>query len=67
MNTMALFESGDSTGEVSLRKLFEGCNIKTEIEAMESNTMIDLCIRGGWPHLASNPAEPEIAIEKLHR
>ncbi len=49
MRTMSLYESGDSTGSVSLKSLFDGEN---EVEG-ESDIDIDylafLVCRGGWP------------------
>lgn len=49
MRPMSLYESGDSTGEVSLQELFDG---KLDIDG-ESNLNIDrlafLIARGGWP------------------
>lgn len=49
MRTMSLFESGDSTGEVSLQELF---NTPDRIGGSSSNTIDDLSFficRGGWP------------------
>lgn len=49
MRPMSLYESGDSTGEVSLNDLFEG---KDEIKGISSKELEDiafLCARGGWP------------------
>ena len=49
MLPMSLYESGESTGEVSLRELFEG---NTEIEGRSDadiETMAFLTARGGWP------------------
>lgn len=49
MHTMSLFESGDSTGEVSLSELFGG---RTEIGALGQKDVEDyarLICRGGWP------------------
>ena len=49
MRPMTLFESGDSTGEVSLKELFEG---NLDVDG-SSNIDIDrlsfLICRGGWP------------------
>ena len=49
MRPMSLYESCDSTGEVSLQELFDG---KLDIDG-ESNLNIDrlafLIARGGWP------------------
>ena len=50
MRPMSLFESGDSSGEVSLAKLFEtpdmpiGCEAKADLERIAW-----LVCRGGWP------------------
>ena len=49
MSTMALYETGDSEGSVSLEDLF---NEKFEAHAtkeMDLNELIYLTIRGGWP------------------
>lgn len=48
MRTMSLYESRDSTGEVSLEELFSG----KDISAMNNNSLEDisfLICRGGWP------------------
>ena len=49
MRPMSLYESGDSTGEVSIKDLFEG---NTDIDG-DSGLSIDrlafLVCRGGWP------------------
>lgn len=49
MRPMSLFESGDSTGDVSLKALFEG---KTDIEGLSKlsiERLAYLVCRGGWP------------------
>jgi hypothetical protein len=61
MHTMSLFESGESTGEVSLAKLFDG----TQAEGGASHQSIEdlsyaIC-RGGWP--ASLSFDKEDALE----
>lgn len=62
MRPMSLFESGDSTGEVSLRSLFEGT---TEIDG-ESHISMDrlafLVCRGGWPQAVD--MRDEIALDQ---
>lgn len=48
MRTMSLYESRDSTGEVSLEELFSG----KDISGMNNNSLEDisfLICRGGWP------------------
>ncbi len=62
MRPMSLYESGDSTGEVSLENLFAGIN---GIEG-DSNLSIDrlafLVCRGGWPQ--SVDMRDEIALDQ---
>ena len=49
MYTMSLYESGDSTGKVSIKNLFEN-NIKDEFTGkVDLKYLIGLIIRGGWP------------------
>jgi predicted AAA+ superfamily ATPase len=55
MRTMSLFESGESTGEISLSSLFEG---KTEVAGMVSFDIEDIAFalcRGGWPEAVCTP------------
>lgn len=62
MRPMSLYESGDSTGEVSLKDLFDGT---TEIDG-SSNLGIDrlafLVCRGGWPQAID--MRDEIALDQ---
>ncbi len=62
MRTMSLFESGDSTGEVSLKELFEQ---STELDG-GSDLSIDrlafLVCRGGWPQAVD--MREEIALDQ---
>lgn len=62
MRPMSLFESGDSTGEVSLKELFTGTS---EIDG-SSNLNIDrlafLVCRGGWPQAVD--MRDEIALDQ---
>ncbi len=66
MRTMSLFESGDSTGEVSLSTLFneEGADVFAT-----NNLSIDglawLICRGGWPQ-ATN-VEKDVALDMAYR
>jgi hypothetical protein len=61
MRPMSLWESGDSTGDVSLRKLFAGEELsaicKTELEQIAY-----LVCRGGWPRATFQL--PEIALDR---
>lgn len=62
MRTMSLYESGDSTGEVSLKALFES----PEMIDGESNIDLDrlafLVCRGGWPQAVD--MRDEIALDQ---
>lgn len=64
MRPMSLYESGDSTGEVSLKELFEG---EAKIEGT-SNLDIDrlafLVCRGGWPQAVG--MRDEIALDQAY-
>ena len=57
MRPMSLFESGDSTGVISLERL---CRGEVEIQLtgeVQLTTLIDLVVRGGWPGNLSAPPE----------
>ncbi|MCR5083602.1 MAG: DUF4143 domain-containing protein [Parasporobacterium sp.] len=63
MKSMTLFESGESTGEVSLIDLFEGKPI-SQIQMNEEHTLDDVAFyicRGGWPIAIGQ--EREIALD----
>ena len=49
MHTMSLVESGCSTGEISLKKLFDGEFKNTRGRVHTLDELIQLTIRGGWP------------------
>ena len=49
MRTMSLYESGDSSGLVSLAGLFRGELVNTDISRLTQDKLISLTIRCGWP------------------
>lgn len=49
MYTMSLYESGDSTGEVSLKDLFENKVKNKLVNKVELQRLAELIVRGGWP------------------
>lgn len=49
MRPMSLFESGDSTGEVSIKGLFDGDEISSKVVEQSLSDIAFLCARGGWP------------------
>ena len=49
MHTMSLYESGDSSGNVSLKDMFSGKVINQSVKKYNLEEISDLIIRGGWP------------------
>lgn len=49
MRTMSLWEMGGSTGEVSLRRLFEGQDSVIGLPEYDYQGMARRLVRGGWP------------------
>ncbi|MCL2058828.1 MAG: DUF4143 domain-containing protein [Oscillospiraceae bacterium] len=57
MRTMSLFESGDSSGKISLAGLFEGDKINSDISNLTQDKLINFMIRGGWPGNLASPKD----------
>lgn len=57
MRTMSLFESGDSTGEVSLKGLFDGDFRTARGTSPGTEGIAWLITRGGWPGLLGSDEE----------
>lgn len=49
MSTMSLFETGDSSGEVSLYSLFDEADVNGKMRKISLAEIIHFIIRGGWP------------------
>ncbi|MDR1088484.1 MAG: DUF4143 domain-containing protein [Coriobacteriales bacterium] len=49
MRPLSLYESGDSSGIISLRELFAGGKLENQISGMDAKTAIRLICKGGWP------------------
>ena len=62
MRPMSLFESGESTGNVSLRDLFEGCTIEPQPCGLDLEQLAYLTCRGGWPQ--ATLIEGDIALDQ---
>lgn len=57
MRPMSLYESGDSTGDVSLRDLCNG-NMKEKLTGeVDLRKIIEFIVRGGWPGNLNVPIE----------
>ena len=58
MDTMTLYETGDSDGSVSMRSLLEGDLETVPCGDVALETLADFIIRGGWPSsIESDPAD----------
>ncbi len=63
MRPMSLFESGDSSGAVSLKKLFEGEEPQAVVEFFDLPRLAFLICRGGWPK-AVEAVREQVALEQ---
>ncbi|MFA7671671.1 MAG: DUF4143 domain-containing protein [Sphaerochaetaceae bacterium] len=57
MRTMSLYESGDSTGEISLGALFDGTNNMEGHSGLTIEKLAFVINRGGWPVVAQETNE----------
>ena len=64
MRNMSLFESGESSGEVSLNSLFEGKQDISGTNNLNINRIAYLVCRGGWPDILD--LEDDIALEAAY-
>jgi predicted AAA+ superfamily ATPase len=55
MRSLSLFESGISTGAVSLQALFSGEDLKPSNSVATIETLIEATVRGGWPESQDLP------------
>ena len=56
MTTMTLFESGDSTGQISLKELFDNPMQPISVHLPDQKeTINNLMVKGGWPEGVVNP------------
>lgn len=46
---MSLFESGDSSGDISIMDMFNGKNIVKNVKKTSLEELANLIVRGGWP------------------
>ena len=62
MRPMSLFESGESTGCVSLRSLFDGETFEPQPNSTDLQQIAYLACRGGWPQ--ATLLEGDIALDQ---
>ena len=60
MRPMSLYESGDSTGEVSLQDLFERLDRIAGTNDFDIDRLAFLICRGGWPHAVGMKEKPSL-------
>lgn len=63
MRPMSLFESGESTGEVSLTELFNGPQEILGFNKLTLENMARLICRGGWPY--ATMMDNELALDQV--
>jgi len=64
MYPMTLYESGDSTGEISLGALLKNEAFEPFIASLDLMRLIDITIRGGWPETLTHPIEKSGTVAK---
>ena len=64
MRPMTLYESGESSGDVSLQELFLSKKKITGINKLSIEDIAYLCCRGGWPR--STFMDKDIALEQAY-
>ena len=63
LRTMSLWESGDSSGDVSLRALFDGATEVDGASTINLDRLAYLVCRGGWPRGVINKNESAALIQ----
>ncbi len=63
METLTLYESNDSTGEISLSDLFEGKGIEVINSKHSIEDIAKLICKGGWPSTLNDFNEEDIGVQ----
>ncbi|MBQ3309242.1 ATP-binding protein [Candidatus Saccharibacteria bacterium] len=66
MQPMSLLESGDSTGEVSLKKMLDGDFVEKNTGMIELPDIASIIVRGGWPSVIKMSAEDASEVSKSY-
>ncbi len=64
MAPMALSESGDSSGEVSIAGLFRGEFKSCKVDGGSARALAELCCRGGWPEVIDLTAADALLVSR---
>jgi uncharacterized protein len=67
MSTMSLFETKDSSGEVSISSLFENATVQGNLRDISLTEIIHYIVRGGWPENLDTPDSSIIPKAYLKR
>ena len=62
MRPMTLYESGDSSGEISLQAILNNEEIKPFMVSLDFLRLINITIRGGWPETLTLPIEKSSSV-----
>lgn len=66
MYTMSLYESGDSSGDVSLKALFNEQVKNKLLDKVELKRLAELIVRGGWPESINLSTKGAMKIAKSY-
>ena len=66
MNTMSLYESNDSTGDISIMDMYNGKDITKTIKKISLEELSNLIIRGGWPANINVPKDKSGIMPKAY-
>jgi predicted AAA+ superfamily ATPase len=66
MHSLSLFESGDSSGSVSLSRLFDGDKVKNTRSDITYRKTVDLICKGGWPAALGMEGEAALEIPRMY-
>lgn len=66
MYTMSLYESGESSGDVSLKDLFENKVKNKLVEKIELKKIAELIVKGGWPETINMNVNGAMKITKSY-
>lgn len=65
LRTMSLYESGDSSGKVSLFDICNGKDICVNTGEVDLIKLIGLTVRGGWPaNISYTPSESKLLVKQ---
>lgn len=64
MRPMSLFESGDSTGAVTLDSLFNGTMAPSKAVDLSITDTVNLVVRGGWPNTLNHTIDEAVTLNR---